>query len=43
MVEVHPRPEEALCDRDQALSPELFTALMADLRRIAAALDVAMR
>jgi 3-deoxy-7-phosphoheptulonate synthase len=28
MVEVHHKPEEALCDADQALTPSLFTDLM---------------
>jgi 3-deoxy-7-phosphoheptulonate synthase len=32
LVEVHPRPEEALCDGAQALTPELFEELM---RRLA--------
>ena len=43
MVEVHPCPSEALCDKDQAMPPDLFAALMADLKRMAAALGVAMR
>ncbi len=38
MVEVHDRPEQALCDGAQALLPEDFKALMADLEQIAAAL-----
>lgn len=32
MVEVHCRPAEAMCDKDQAMSPELFGALMEKLR-----------
>lgn len=35
MVEVHDRPEEALCDGAQALSPAVFKALMNDLNKIA--------
>jgi 3-deoxy-7-phosphoheptulonate synthase len=37
MVEVHPRPEEALSDGPQALRPSRFHQLMADLRRVAEA------
>ncbi len=37
MVEVHPRPEEALSDGPQALLPSRFHQLMADLRRVAEA------
>jgi 3-deoxy-D-arabino-heptulosonate 7-phosphate (DAHP) synthase len=33
IVEVHPRPEEAVCDGEQALLPEGFAELM---RRVAA-------
>lgn len=40
LVEVHPRPAEALCDGPQALTPELFGAMMGDLRRMAQALGV---
>jgi 3-deoxy-7-phosphoheptulonate synthase len=32
MVEVHPKPEEALCDADQALTPDIFSNIMARLR-----------
>ncbi|MHB1005916.1 MAG: 3-deoxy-7-phosphoheptulonate synthase [Chloroflexota bacterium] len=35
MVEVHPRPESALCDGKQSLTPAAFGAVMADLRRFA--------
>ena len=42
IVEVHPRPAEALCDGAQALTPELFAAMMGDLRRVAQALGVKM-
>ncbi|HET9457021.1 MAG TPA: hypothetical protein VFO78_06745, partial [Candidatus Limnocylindrales bacterium] len=31
MVEVHPRPEEALSDAEQQLTPEQFRELMASL------------
>jgi 3-deoxy-7-phosphoheptulonate synthase len=38
LVEVHPAPREALCDGMQALRPPEFEQLMADLKRLAAAL-----
>ncbi|MBX3462108.1 MAG: 3-deoxy-7-phosphoheptulonate synthase [Planctomycetes bacterium] len=38
LIEVHVAPERALCDGRQALRPAAFAALMADLRRLAAAL-----
>jgi len=37
IIEVHPRPEEALSDGAQSLKPDRFAALMADLRRVAEA------
>jgi 3-deoxy-7-phosphoheptulonate synthase len=37
MVEVHPDPSRALCDADQALTPQRFEALMQRLRPIAEA------
>ena len=37
IIEVHYKPEEALCDGHQSLSPDEFTKLMTDLRRIAQA------
>jgi 3-deoxy-7-phosphoheptulonate synthase len=37
MVEVHPRPEEALSDGPQALLPSRFRTLMIDLRQVAEA------
>lgn len=37
MVEVHPKPAEALSDGPQALLPVMFEKLMQDLRRVAAA------
>ena len=39
MIEVHPRPEEALSDGPQSLKPERFSTLMARVRRVAHALD----
>ncbi|OGK96991.1 MAG: 3-deoxy-7-phosphoheptulonate synthase [Candidatus Rokubacteria bacterium RIFCSPHIGHO2_12_FULL_73_22] len=39
IIEVHPRPEEALSDGPQSLKPERFAALMARVRRVAQALD----
>jgi 3-deoxy-7-phosphoheptulonate synthase len=38
MIEVHDRPQEALCDGAQAISPEEFSALMKELSRIEAAI-----
>ena len=37
IVEVHCRPEEALCDGQQSLSPDEFTLMMNDLKKIAVA------
>lgn len=37
MVEVHPKPEEALSDGPQALLPDLFAKMMESLRRVAEA------
>jgi 3-deoxy-7-phosphoheptulonate synthase len=39
MVEVHPDPEKALSDGFQALTPAAFRQMMADCRRVAAAVD----
>jgi 3-deoxy-7-phosphoheptulonate synthase len=39
LIEVHHNPEEALSDGAQSLKPERFVDLMAELRRIAAAVD----
>lgn len=39
MIEVHPCPKEALSDGAQSLTPEQFAATMAELSRVAAALD----
>jgi 3-deoxy-7-phosphoheptulonate synthase len=37
IIEVHPRPEEALSDGPQSLKPERFATLMANVRKIAEA------
>ena len=37
IMEVHYKPEEALCDGQQSLSPDEFIRLMADLKKIAQA------
>ena len=37
MVEVHPKPEEALSDGPQALRPGRFSQMMADLQKVAEA------
>jgi len=37
MVEVHPQPDRALCDADQALAPHEFDALMARVTPVARA------
>ena len=37
IVEVHPRPDEALSDGAQSLKPEKFAALVAEVRRVAEA------
>ena len=42
IVEVHDRPEEALCDGPQALLPDMFAELMGQIRAIAAALGRTM-
>ncbi len=34
LIEVHPAPEQALCDGKQALRPALFADLLAELRRL---------
>jgi 3-deoxy-7-phosphoheptulonate synthase len=38
IVEVHYNPAEALCDKDQAMSPVLFSGMMAKLRNLKEAL-----
>jgi 3-deoxy-7-phosphoheptulonate synthase len=39
LIEVHPQPDQALCDGEQSLSPENFRQVMQQLQRIAAAVD----
>ena len=39
IIEVHPRPEEALSDGPQSLKPDRFAALIDRVRRVARALD----
>jgi 3-deoxy-7-phosphoheptulonate synthase len=39
IIEVHPRPAEALSDGPQSLKPDRFTQVVAKVRRVAAALD----
>lgn len=39
IVEVHPRPAEALSDGQQALTPEVFSKLMNKMERVLTALD----
>ena len=39
LIEVHPKPEEALSDGPQSLKPDRFAAVMARVARVARALD----
>jgi len=39
MVEVHCRPAEAMCDKDQAMSPDMFGTLMEKLRLLKSAMS----
>jgi 3-deoxy-7-phosphoheptulonate synthase len=39
LIEVHPKPEEALSDGPQSLKPDRFAALMSRLRKVAHAVD----
>jgi 3-deoxy-7-phosphoheptulonate synthase len=39
IVEVHPKPEEALSDGVQSLTPERFKDLMRQVEKVAKALD----
>src|SRR5437667_7031705 len=39
IIEVHPRPAEALSDGPQSLKPDRFAQVVAKVRRVAAALD----
>ncbi len=40
MIEVHPRPDEALSDKAQTISPEAFSELMTSLRTIGPAVGI---
>jgi 3-deoxy-7-phosphoheptulonate synthase len=42
LIEVHPHPEKALCDGPQSLTPEMFEALVHELRPIAKAVGLEM-
>jgi len=42
MVEVHPHPMQAMCDGPQSLNPKKFSALMEELRPLAALLEKKM-
>ena len=35
IIEVHNRPEAALCDGEQSVTPEVFASLMGSLRKYA--------
>ena len=37
MIEVHNYPVHALCDGQQSIKPDVFAQIMADIRKIAAA------
>jgi len=39
MIEVHNQPEKAMCDAEQAMTPELFASLMGRLRPLRSFLD----
>ena len=39
LIEVHPRPAEALCDGSQSLDPHAFARLAGEVTRVAAAID----
>jgi len=38
IMEIHYKPEEALCDGHQSLSPDEFSLLMTDLKKVAKAI-----
>jgi 3-deoxy-7-phosphoheptulonate synthase len=40
IIEVHPCPQEALCDGNQSLTPEMFDDVMVMIRKMAPVLDV---
>jgi 3-deoxy-7-phosphoheptulonate synthase len=42
LIEVHPHPEKALCDGPQSLTPEMFEALVHELKPIAKAVGLEM-
>ncbi|MBU1026686.1 MAG: 3-deoxy-7-phosphoheptulonate synthase [Candidatus Margulisbacteria bacterium] len=42
MLEVHPRPEEAMSDGAQSLKPDTFAALMKELKKVAQAIGRGM-
>jgi 3-deoxy-7-phosphoheptulonate synthase len=42
IVEVHPKPEDALCDGNQALTPEMFEKLMKETKPVAEAVSKKM-
>jgi 3-deoxy-D-arabino-heptulosonate 7-phosphate (DAHP) synthase len=39
MIEVHCNPCEALCDKDQAMSPDMFAGLMKKLNVLSATIN----
>jgi len=39
IIEVHNKPEEALCDAAQALTPEMFTGIMSQVRPLQSFLE----
>lgn len=39
IIEVHYKPEEALCDADQALTPKMFTDIMGHIRPLVSFMD----
>ncbi|MBI4777225.1 MAG: 3-deoxy-7-phosphoheptulonate synthase [Deltaproteobacteria bacterium] len=42
MVEMHPRPEEALCDGEQSLRPKSFQGLMEEIRQLCVLMEKRM-
>jgi len=42
MVEMHPRPEEALCDGEQSLKPKSFQGLMEEIRQLSVLMEKRM-
>jgi 3-deoxy-7-phosphoheptulonate synthase len=40
LIDVHDRPQEALCDGPQAISPEMFSAMVKTLRQIEAVVSM---